>query len=125
MKSKIIDIDKLALEIFKECEKDGEPVTMEEAKEMAQMEIGARGMSREATSTEKKTTPAEKKKRTVKISDEKVELFTLLWEAVSAKYEGAEITKENKNISVTINGKTFKVDLIEQRAKKGGSARRK
>lgn len=118
MKSKIIDIDKLALEIFKECEKDGEPVTMEEAKEMAQMEIGARGMSREATSTEKKATPAEKKKRTVKISDEKVELFTLLWEAVSAKYEGAEITKENKNISVTINEKTFKVDLIEQRAKK-------
>lgn len=115
---KQIDLDKLALEIFKECEKDGEPVTMEEALEMAKMEVGAREVKREATTTEKKKADAPKKPRTVKVSDEKVELFNLIFAAVADKHPTAAITKENKNIEVKIGEKTFKIDLIEQRQKK-------
>ena len=37
-------LEKLAKQIFNECAKEGEPITMEEAQEMAQMEINAKGI---------------------------------------------------------------------------------
>lgn len=39
----MMTLEKLAAKIFKECEKEGEPVTMDEALEMAEMEINAKG----------------------------------------------------------------------------------
>ena len=38
----MMDKEKLIQQIMKECEKDGEPVTKEEATEMAEMEIKAK-----------------------------------------------------------------------------------
>ena len=59
------------------------------------------------------------KPRTVVVSDEKQTLFSDIWQNLSELYgENAEIAKENKLIIVKIGEKTFKVDLIEQRAKK-------
>ena len=59
-----------------------------------------------------------KKPKTVKVSDEKVKLFNEILENLYKYNENVEILKENKLISVEINGKIFKIDLIEQRKPK-------
>ena len=58
-----------------------------------------------------------KKPKTVKVSTEKIELFTKILQNLTENYQNVEVLKENKLISVEINGKTFKIDLIEQRPK--------
>ena len=66
-----------------------------------------------------KTQTKEKKPRVVKISDEKQKLFDEIYHNLVEIYGGkVEIVKENKLLTVEINGKTFKLDLIEQRPKK-------
>lgn len=68
-----------------------------------------------ATTKDKK----EKKPRTVKISDEKQELFDNIYHFLVEKYGGSvDILKENKLLTLKIGEKTFKVDLIEQRPPK-------
>lgn len=59
-----------------------------------------------------------KKPKTVKVSDEKVELFKEILENLTKNHQNVEILKENKLVSVEINGKIFKIDLIEQRKPK-------
>lgn len=60
--------------------------------------------------------------RTVKVSDEKKELFAEIvanLECFAEETNGkVRVEKENKLIIFEINEKTFKIDLIEQRAKK-------
>lgn len=62
------------------------------------------------------------KPRTVKVSDTKKQLFNMirvLMEGHCANIGGnCEVLKENKLISVEIDGKIFKIDLIEQRPAK-------
>ena len=109
-------LEKLAKQIFDECAKEGEPVTMEEAQEMAQMEINAKGIKIGARATEPKA-EKEKKQRIAQVSQEKQDLFSLIWEVLSNYYENCEILTNNKLISVKIGKKTFKIDIIEQRKK--------
>ena len=59
-----------------------------------------------------------KKPKTVKVSDEKVKLFNEILENLHKFNENVEVLKENKLIQVEINGKVFKIDLIEQRKPK-------
>lgn len=61
----------------------------------------------------------EKKPKTVKISEEKQELFKAILENLQENFENVEVLNPNKLISIKINGKTFKLDLIEQRKPKG------
>lgn len=60
----------------------------------------------------------EQKPRTIKISDEKHELFSKIRDFLTENFQNVEILKENKLFAVKINEKVFKIDLIEQRAKK-------
>ena len=80
------DLKALAEKIFKECKKDGEPISMEEAFEMAKMEIGAKGMTNAGKSVDDPNKP--KKPRTVKTSDEKVELFSEIRADLEDVYKG-------------------------------------
>lgn len=57
----------------------------------------------------------EKKPRIVQVSQEKQDLFNLLWEGLSNYYDNCAILTNNKLISVQIGEKTFKIDIIEQR----------
>ena len=109
-------LEKLAKQIFDECAKEGEPITMEEAQEMAQMEINAKGIKVGARAIEPKA-EKEKKQRIAQVSQEKQDLFSLIWEVLSNYYENCEILTNNKLISVQIGKKTFKIDIIEQRKK--------
>lgn len=71
---------------------------------------------------DKKERKKSDKPKVVKVSDEKKALFTEIKENLEyfAEESGGKVTveKENKLILFEINGKTFKIDLIEQRAKK-------
>ena len=62
------------------------------------------------------------KPRTVKVSDEKKELFSTILQnldrAIGVERENIQVLKENKLISVKIGEKTFKIDIIEQRQPK-------
>jgi hypothetical protein len=113
------DFDKLVAEIMADAEKDGEPVTREEAEEMAKMELGAKDVSRDAKAV---TAPKERKPRPVKVSDEKKELFDTivanLTRAIGVERENITIVTPNKLIEVKIGEKTFKIDLIERRPPK-------
>ena len=60
----------------------------------------------------------DKKPKTVKISEEKQELFKAILENLQENFEEVEVLNPNKLISIKINGKTFKLDLIEQRKPK-------
>lgn len=90
--------------------------TEEELLEVAQMELGAKDVKMYVSDVENVKT---KKPRTVKISDEKTELFTEILENLQEIYkENVKILKENKLISVKINDLTFKIDIIQERVKK-------
>ena len=66
-----------------------------------------------------KTEKKEKKERIVKVSEEKQALFGDIYQNLTELYgKNVEIVKENKLLTVKINGKTFKIDLIEQRPPK-------
>ena len=65
----------------------------------------------------KERKPREKPK-TVKVSDEKHQLFNEIVENLKENSRDFEISKQNKLILVKINEKVFKIDLIEQRTKK-------
>lgn len=111
------DLNKLAEQIFKECEKDGEPISMEDALEMAKMEIGAKGMTNVGKSVDNPDKP--KKPKTVKISDEKKELFSEILSDLEDVYkQNVKVLKENKLIQVKMGEKIFKIDIIEQRPPK-------
>ncbi len=113
-----MDKEKLINQIMKECEEDGEPVTREEAEEMAEMELKAKKDCKNYVSADKTARKKSDKPRTVKVSDEKIQLFNLLWEGLSNYYENCEILTNNKLISVKINEKIFKIDIVETRQKK-------
>lgn len=83
--------------------------------EQAELEEKAKKMPRKY---EKSGKIAQKKPKTVKISQEKQDLFDLLYEGLVNYYDNVQIIKQNKLISVQINGKTFKIDVIETRNKK-------
>ena len=111
-------LEKLAKQIFDECAKEGEPITMEEAQEMAQMEINAKDIKIGARAAEPKA-KKEKKQRIAQVSAEKMALFSLIWEGLSNFYgENAQISKQNKEISVQIGEKSFKIDIVEHRKAK-------
>ena len=83
--------------------------------EQTELEEKAKKMPRKYEKSDK---IAQKKPKTVKISQEKQDLFDLLYEGLVNYYDNVQIIKQNKLISVQINGKTFKIDVIEQRPPK-------
>lgn len=112
-------LEKLALQIFNECQEDGEPVTMEEATEMAKMEIGAKDVKLYAHSENADGEPKTRAKRTTKVSEEKSTLFNIIKDMLQEQFgDNATVIKDNKEINVIINDKQFKVDLIEHRKSK-------
>jgi hypothetical protein len=103
------DFEKLVKSIMKECEADGEPITREEAEEMAKMEIKAKSV-KDYTTTEK---TKQKKKRTRTVDTEKLEILTSLAEVLTSK--GYEISLENEK---AIHFGEYTLRLIKHRPEK-------
>lgn len=63
---------------------------------------------------------SERKPRTIVVSDQKQKLFTDILANLQSLYgTDVKVVKDNKLITVDIDGKIFKIDLVETRAAKG------
>ena len=93
-------------------EVNDEQIALDNKAKLVKIDHGAKNIDKKSTS----------KPRTVKISDEKKELFDSILQnltrCVTVEQENITVLKENKLIEVRIGDKTFKIDLIEQRNKK-------
>ena len=108
-----MDVNALAKKIFAECEKDGEPVTMEEALEMAKMEMKA------TKSTVHETKAGNKKGRPRKVDEVKKHLLACI--KVLLEGLGATETTLNNEVELTFNYETdnYSIRLIKHRKEKG------
>ena len=88
--------EKLILEIMKEAEADGEPVSREEAEEMADMELKAKGIKNYVQSTVEKP----KAKRTVKKDEEKIKIIQKIFNFLLTNgFDNATIINEQREIT--------------------------
>jgi len=109
-----MDKEKLIARIMKECEQDGEPVTREEAKEMAEMEIKANGIRHYEQSNKPKK--AIKKKRKVDATKKQLLMdCKILLETLGAENFGIKTETE---ITFTFEDEEYSLKLIKHRPKK-------
>ena len=110
----MMTLEKLAAKIFKECEKEGEPVTMDEALEMAKMEINAKGHYEQNAAKVRKAA-----KRERKVDKEKLRFlnaFRVYLEGVGAV---VEMFKNEAQIDFTFGENSYTLKLVKHRQKKG------
>ena len=107
-----MDKEKLIAKIMKECEQDGEPMTREEAKEMAEMEIKAGGHY------EKSDKPRKAVKKERKVDETKKRILNncrVLLEGMGA--ETASVKTETE-IVFLFGGDEYSLKLVKHRPKK-------
>ena len=111
----MVDFEKLIQTIMKEAEADGEPVTYEEAKEMAEMEVKAKKEVKNVAQSGKKRKPSKKER---KVDEEKGailrEVKTLLEELGATDTE----MKTETEIDFLFNGNSYSIKLTKHRPKK-------
>ena len=117
--------EKLIEAIMNECAKDGEPVTIEEATEMAEMEIKAGNVKRyEQATVEKK-----KVKREIKKDPDKVGIISFIFEAfdnvvIPNETNGDHcmrnmaIKNDQREITFNYNGAEYSLTLTKHRPTK-------
>lgn len=106
--------EKLVAQIMRECEKEGEPVTKEEAEEMAEMEINAKGHYEQNVSKDRKVT-----KRERKVDQEKLRFlnaFRVYLEGIGAT---VEMPKTEAEMNFTFGENDYTIKLVKHRQKKG------
>lgn len=109
-----MDKEKLIARIMKECVQDGEPVTREEAEEMAEMEIKANGIKH----YEKSDKPRKAVKKERKVDAIKKRLLMdckVLLEGLGAEILGVKTETE---VVFTFEGEEYSLKLIKHRPKK-------
>lgn len=107
--------EKLVNDIMKECEADGEPVTREEAEEMAKMEMGEKEIKRYEKAEQPKK-PRKPKER--KVDEEKGKLLTdirILLEGLGADIESVKTETE---IKFGYGGNSYTLKLTKHRPPK-------
>lgn len=103
-----MDKEKLILEIMRDAEKDGEPVTREEAEEMAEMEMRAGAMKRYETSAK----PKQATTRNIKKDAEKIEIIKKIYDFLLTNgEESATIVNEQREIQF----REFSITLTKHR----------
>lgn len=107
--------EKLIERIMHDCDKDGEPVTREEAEQMAEMEIKAGGLRRyEKSETSRK--PSTKERKVDETKKRILNNCRVLLEgmgAVSAKM------RTETEVNFTFEGEEYSLKLIKHRKKEG------
>lgn len=107
--------EKLILSIMKSAEADGEPISREEAEEMAEMEIKAKGITEYAQASEKKP----RKKREVKKDATKITLIKRLADFMQEIATDVEVTNDQRTIEFVVMGESYSITLTKHRKKKG------
>lgn len=107
--------EKMILQIMEECEKEGEPVTREEAEEMAEMEIKANGIKR----YEKSDKPRKKTTRERKVDETKKKIL-LGCKCFIEGLGGVVVSiKTETEVKFTFEGEEYTLKLTKHRPKKG------
>ena len=106
--------EKLILSIMKSAEADGEPISREEAEEMAEMEIKAKDIT-EYAQAEKKP----RKKREVKKDATKITLIKRLADFMQEIAADVEVTNDQRTIEFVVMGENYSITLTKHRKKKG------
>ena len=116
-----MDRKKLINQIMAECEKDGEPVTREEAAEMADMELKAKKNCRryEGDKTTRKKPQREKKIDAEKVSiiESVAHQLTRLIEPAAA--EKIKIENPQREITFQVGENEYSLTLTRHRKKQG------
>lgn len=116
--------EKLISKIMLECEKNGEPVTKEEAAEMAEMELKAKQNGRRYEGDTKNRKPAT---RTLKIDIEKVAILESIAHQLSRfvnpfengqDIEDVQIKNKQKEITFRIGENRYSLILTKHRNEK-------
>ena len=107
------NIESLAKKIFAECEKDGEPVSFEDALEMAKMELKAGGINR---GTE--TKPREKKPKVRKVDETKKQILTDIKDLLEGVGAIDTALKNEVELSFTLDNSNYSIRLIKHRKEK-------
>jgi alpha-mannosidase len=105
--------EQLIIRIMKECEQDGEPVTREEAEEMAEMEIKAGALKH----YEQSDKPRKTAKKERKVDTDKKYLLDLLIAAVNTETCIKNVKTETE-FSFEFGENEYSVKLIKHRPKK-------
>ena len=121
-----MDKEKLINQIMKECAKDGEPVTREEAEEMAEMELKAKKDCRRYESDKRKVKKSSTREK--KIDTEKVRLMELfnycllepnrIDDELPFKIEFVSVVNNQKEITFSIGENDYSLTLTKHRKKK-------
>lgn len=109
-----MNIEKLALEIFNEYKKDGEPITMEEAVEVAKMEIKSKenGRHYEQKEKQKKTT----KPKVRKVDEEKKAILLECKKVLLEKYSLENVTEKTETeLNFSLNSNSYCLKLTKHR----------
>lgn len=107
-----IDKEKLIKDIMREAEADNEPVTLEEATEMAEMEIKAKGLKNYVSD---KTTRV-KTVKSRKVDTEKLEILNMISEFLKSKNIDNAVIREI-GIDFKMNDNNFNLKLTRHRKK--------
>ena len=108
------DKEKLIKSIMAEAEKDNEPLTREEAEEVAEMELKAKANSKHY---ERAEAPKERKPRAKKVDEDKKSLLEILSNALAQS--GITATAENEaKLHFIHSGNQYTVTLTKHRAPK-------
>ena len=107
--------EKLILSIMKSAKADGEPISREEAEEMVEMEIKAKGITEYAQASEKKP----RKKREVKKDATKITLIKRLADFMQEIATNVEVTNDQRTIEFVVMGENYSITLTKHRKKKG------
>lgn len=120
-----MDKEKLIKQIMAECAKDGEPVTYEEATEMAEMEIKAKT---DCKRYEREVKENKSTNRTPKIDTEKIAIIESVARQLTRfvsldknSLNGAEnikIVNQQKEITFTVGENEYSLTLTKHRKKK-------
>ena len=108
-----MDKEKLIARIMKECEQDGEPVTREEAEEMAEMEIKANGIKRYETS-DKLRKSAKKERKVDEIKKHLLSCCRVLLEGMGAITLNVKTETE---ITFSFENEKYSLKLVKHRKK--------
>ena len=108
-------LENLAKKIYEECLADGEPVSKEEALEMAKMEIGAKDI-KTYNQAEK---PKKKSTKVRKVDEEKKHILGCIGNLIRGMKLAEEVsTKTETEVNFTYNGNSYTVKLVKHRPKK-------
>ena len=105
--------EKLIESIMRECEKEGEPVTKEEAAEMAEMEIKSGSIKR----YEKSDKPRKKAEKVRKVDAEKAHILGCIKNLLVGMKADIESIKTETEVAFIYNDNSYTVKLTKHRKK--------